>query len=34
MYLEGMKEKEEGELNDALADFEEIEGARIQMNFE
>ena len=34
MYLKGMKEKEEGELNDALADFEEIEGARIQMDFE
>ena len=34
MYLEGMKEKEEGELNDALADFEEIEGARMQMEFE
>jgi hypothetical protein len=33
-YLEGMKEWEEEELNDALADFEEIEGVRMQKDFE
>ena len=33
-YLEGMKGKEEEELTDALADFEQIEGARMQMDFE
>ena len=33
-YLEGMKGKEEEELTDALVDVEQIEGARIQMDFE
>jgi hypothetical protein len=33
-YLEGMKEREEEELNDALADVEEIEGVRMQKDFE